>query len=372
MLHPKKILLVSASFYPEISPRSFRASELAKELARQGNIVTVFTHRIEEVHSKFEDEHKIKIRDLGNLKFSGYGKLPANGTASIFNRIYRRGMLQFFEFPEIELMFLVNKALKGEKGFDLLISVAVPYPVHWGVAKAISKNKQLAGIWVADCGDPYMGNKADSFRKFFYFKYIEKWFCKIADYLSVPTEGSIEAYYTEFHKKIRVIPQGFNFDEVKISDAPPDNPVPTFAYAGGFIPGVRDPKKLFEFLCDYKLPYKFVIYTNNPAPVLPYVQLSGNRIEIRNYVPRETLLVNLSKMDFLVNINNGTTVQTPSKLIDYALTKRPILSLDSAMEETAVVEQFLSGDYSNRLELGDLSRYDIKNIALQFINLTKS
>ena len=34
-------LLVSVSFYPENSPRSFRATELAKELCRQGHKVLV-------------------------------------------------------------------------------------------------------------------------------------------------------------------------------------------------------------------------------------------------------------------------------------------------------------------------------------------
>lgn len=33
----KKILIISRTFYPENSPRSFRTTELAKELARQGN-----------------------------------------------------------------------------------------------------------------------------------------------------------------------------------------------------------------------------------------------------------------------------------------------------------------------------------------------
>ena len=32
----KRILIVAFSFYPIISPRSFRTTELAKELARQG------------------------------------------------------------------------------------------------------------------------------------------------------------------------------------------------------------------------------------------------------------------------------------------------------------------------------------------------
>jgi hypothetical protein len=278
-------------------------------------------------------------------------------------------LLLLLEYPDIELMFLVDKSLKAEKGYDLLISVAVPHPIHWGVAKVISKNRALTKTWVADCGDPYMGDKADSFKKLFYFQYVEKWFCKKANYITVPTEGSVDAYYPEFHDKIKVIPQGFNFEETILFEGPVSNAVPTFGYAGGFIPGIRDPRELLDFLCKYEHPYKFIIYTSNTDMILPYVAASNNRIELRAYIPRETLLFELSKMDFLLNINNGTNVQTPSKLIDYALTRRPVLSIDKGKLDTALIEKFLRGDYSDRFEMGDMEKYNIKNVARQFVEL---
>jgi hypothetical protein len=216
-----------------------------------------------------------------------------------------------------------------------------------------------------------MGDKTDSFRKFFYFRYVEKWFCKKANYLTVPTAGSVNAYYPEFRHKIEVIPQGFDFNEVVIP-AYQKNSIPTFAYAGGFIPGVRDPKQLLGFLCALNQPFKFIIYTNNEDYVSTYVGLSANRIEVRPYIPREKLLVELSHMDFLININNGTAVQTPSKLIDYALTQRPILSINSSEGDLEIVRQFLNGDYDRRLQVGDLSKYEIKEVAGQFIGLAKN
>jgi hypothetical protein len=321
------------------------------------------------IHAAFEKEHGITIKDLGKPGYTNIGYSSKNKWLSLFSRGVRRAMLLLLEYPDIELMFLVDKGLKNEKGYDLLISVAVPHPIHWGVAKVISKNKALAKTWVADCGDPYMGDKADSFKKLFYFKYIEKWFCKKADYITVPTAGSIDAYYPEFHEKIRVIPQGFNFEDTRISTEAVHNEVPTFGYAGGFIPGIRDPRELLDFLCKYEHPFKFIIYTSSRDLVLPYVAASGGRIEIKTYIPRDQLLFELSKMDFLLNINNGTTVQTPSKLIDYALTKRPVLSIDKGKLDTVAIVQFLKGDYSNQFYIGDIEQYNIKNVARQFIEL---
>lgn len=365
----KKILIVSTGFYPQISPRSFRTTELVKELSRQGHEVTLYTHKSASVHKEFEKEFGVTIKDLGKPSYKNISYENKGKWLSLFNRGLRRVLLLLLEYPDIELLFLTDRSLRGEKQYDLLISVAVPHPIHWGVAKAISKNNTLTKIWVADCGDPYMGDKADSFKKLFYFKYLEKWFCKKADYITVPTEGSIEAYYPEFRKKIKIIPQGFNFADTKIYNGVISNPVPTFGYAGGFIPGIRDPRELLDFLCKYALPFKFIIYTTSKDIVLPYVAASGNRIELRTYIPREELLFELSKMDFLLNINNGTNVQTPSKLIDYALTQRPILSIDKGKLDTLLIENFLKGDYRERLVTGDIEKYNIKNVARQFAEL---
>src|SRR5690606_30622624 len=100
--------------------------------------------------------------------------------------------------------------------------------------------------WIADCGDPFMGNKFRT--RAFYFKYVEKWFCRKADFLSVPIEGAIQAYYPEFKEKIKVIPQGFNFKDFAIPESVPNNPLPTFIYAGTFYPGLRDPTSFLEYL----------------------------------------------------------------------------------------------------------------------------
>ncbi len=371
-MQSKKILVVSISVYPEISPRSFRTTELVKEFSKQGHHVSLYTFRDETIHPPFENEYGITIKNIGFKK----NPLSADGSANkflqFFNRAKRRILLQLFEYPDIQLMPLVAKCLSYEYGYDMLISVAHPFPVHWGVAKAIQKNKQLAQTWVADCGDPYMGNKADSFKKFFYFKYVEKWFCRKANYLTVPTQGSVAAYYPEFKNKIKVIPQGFNFNDTPVYEGIINNQVPTFAYAGMFIPGIRDPKELLEFLCSILQPYKFIIYTAQTPLVEAYVKASANRVEIRTYIPRPQLIFELSKMDFLVNFTNGTTTATPSKLIDYALTKRPVLTVDTGKLNKEDVQAFLNADYSKQVVMPGLEQYNISTIAKQFIELAGS
>ncbi len=251
----KKILIVCHGFYPENSPRANRASELVKEFALQGHSVVVLTPKRPE-HIAFEKEHQVQIKDLGKPKW----KVPNFGSSKpgyLLTRMGVRFMQLFMEYPAIELMFKVKKALRMESGYDMLISIAVPYPIHWGVAKVWEKQQSIAKTWVADCGDPYMGCETDSFQKFFYFKYIEKWFMRKADYISIPVESARSGYYDEFQGKIKIIPQGFKFDLIEGSDKPVRNDIPTFAYAGGFIPNIRDPRPFLDYLVTLDHNFKF-------------------------------------------------------------------------------------------------------------------
>ncbi|NBC26847.1 MAG: glycosyltransferase [Bacteroidetes bacterium] len=352
------------------SPRAFRATELVKEFVRQGHDVTLLTVKDDEYHVPFEKEHGVTIKDLGQPFFKPVDMTKGGKIGKLVRKVLRRVLVQAFEYPDIQLMVMVKKALRKERGYDLLISIATPHPVHWGTAWAWNEKDPIADVWVADCGDPYMGLKLDTFNKWFYFKYLEKWFCRKADYITVPLAEAKEGYYPEFHHKIRVIPQGFNFEEVDIDrDSPVNNPVPTFAYAGGLIPGGRDPRKFLEYLVNLDKSFLFILYTKSRGLVQPYLEKAGGRIEIRDYIPRHELLKELSAMDFLVNFENATSLQMPSKLIDYYLTGRPVLSVDGQNINRDQINRFLKGDYSSAYSYNGVHKYRIENVSGQFLEL---
>ena len=359
----KKLLIISKTFYPNTSPRANRTTQLAKELVRQGNDVTVMLPNLDtEYYKQYSLETGVKFKSVGNQKFSDVKPI------SLVERLTVRLLRMLIEFPDVELMNMVAKSLINETDYDILISIAVPHPIHWGVAKAVKKNKNLCKLWVADCGDPYMGCKTDTYNKFFYFKYVEKIWCKRCDLITIPEESSISGYYPEFHNKIRVIPQGFDFDEIKFPSYSP-NSIPTFAYAGALAMHYRNPYPLLEYLCGVNREFKFIVY-NNSNILEPFKDRLKHKLEVRKYVPREELLPVLSQMDFLVNFDNNTSVQTPSKLIDYAIVNRPVLSIDANFDMT-ILDDFLQGNYLNKFEIQDLSKYNIVNVAESFLQLEK-
>ena len=359
-----KILLISGAFYPSNTPRSFRATELVKRFCKLGHDVTVYIPHNDNDLSTFLNKYPIRLETYKKQT------LKVSGRVGIVRRIWNRVLGQFFEYPDICMLNNLPKALKDEGGYDLLVTIAMPHPIHWAVGKMYAKGNRLAKTWVADCGDPYMFCGTSQFKHPFYFAKQEKRWCRECDYITVPVESAINAYYPEFENKIRVIPQAFDFEEVKIKTYVKNN-IPTFAFSGNLIPKVRDPKPLLDYLCTLDTNFKFIVYTTKLHLVNPYKSVLGDKLEVNSYIPRLELLERLSGVDFLINIENASANQQPSKLIDYGLTKRPILSINPLRFDTSLVDDFVKGDYSRQLNIGDMEQYNIVNVVNKFLELCK-
>ena len=103
----------------------------------------------------------------------------------------------------------------------------------------------------------------------------------------------------------------------------------------------------------------------------PFKEQLGEKINYGGSVSREQMIKKISQMDFLINIPNNSGVQQPSKLIDYALSKRPILNISSDFtdEEKCIFNEFMQGDYSHLLVVQDIEKFNIVNVANRFLEL---
>lgn len=366
-----KILIISRLIFPALSPRAFRTTELAKELARQGHDVTVYAVLGKRDYSDFEKTTNIKIRNIGKM-ILGSSDSDGNYRYTLLDKILYHSLHRLIEYPDIELMFRIPVIIKNENNCDLLITIAHPHPIHWGaaLAKTLYSYNQFPKVWISDCGDPYFKNKLDK-RKIFYLQFIEKWWGRNTDYITIPIDEGKNGYYNQVHSKIQVIPQGFDFENVRTDTAFVKNNIPEFAYAGSIYPGQRDPCAFLTYLVSLKFDFKFIIYTNDQSFFTEFKVLLKHKLDLRPFIPREQLIFELSRMDFLINLTNPDSMQLPSKIIDYLLTTRPIMevSLNFPQQEQSNFNEFIKGNFNNQLSGFDIQQFNITTIAQKFVSL---
>ena len=364
-----KILVITQHVFPIQSPRAIRSTELIKELARRGHSVTVYAVLGKYDYSAFQQKTRIVIKPIPIRWELFSNNSDGSGHRTVIDKILGR-LFRKFEFPFFEFYFRIPKLLKNEDSFDVLISIAAPHHIHWGCARAKLKYPdRFPQKWIADCGDPFMknGNTKEHLR---FFARYEKMFCKECDYITVPIEEAKNAYFPECREKIRVIPQGFDFDMNAVGKTSVNNTVPTFAFAGMFYADIRNPRKLLDYLCTIKQDFRFYVYTRFDALLVDYVEKMQGKLIVKNIIPRSELLEILKTMDFLVNIRNANSPnQLPSKLIDYGIAGRPILDVDPHNPDYEQIGAFLRGDYSTALKIDNLEQYHIGSVVAKFEEL---
>lgn len=213
-----------------------------------------------------------------------------------------------------------------------------------------------------------MGNPIETKRCRLFLEPIERFWCRQTDLITIPVVDGINGYYREFRDKIVVIPQGIDFNSIELDKYTP-NEVPTFMYSGAVYSGVRDPRIFMEYIATLNKDFRFYVFSPSDKVFGDYKDILGDRIIINRYIPRKDLIKIMSRMDFLINLNNNSMVQAPSKLIDYSLSKRPILNISTCFtnQEKESFDSFMEGDYSSQYIVPDIDRYDSKNVCRQFV-----
>lgn len=366
-----RIVILSGTMYPHISARSFRTTELAKGFAKMGHDVSLYTILGNYDYTQMEkDCPNLHIKTMGR---SHFGNPDSDGKLkkTILQKALTRLFYNVIDYPRCEFFFKAIKVLEEIECFDYLITIAHPYGVHWGAAYYKKKHfdKLKFKFWASDCGDPFMGNPHTKRWRLFQ-EPIEKFWGRMTDRIVIPVDKGREAYYPEVRNKICVIPQSVDFDSFEL-DVYHKNSVTTFFYSGAVYPKMRDPRKFLEYLSVVDFDFKFIVYVPSESIFGDYKEKLGEKLEIHSYIPRVDLVKVMSSMDFLVNFSNNSGVQTPSKLIDYSISKRPILNISTEFSnsERLNFEAFIREDYSSQFIVQNIEQYDSKNVCAKFIEL---
>ena len=125
-----------------------------------------------------------------------------------------------------------------------------------------------------------------------------------------------------------------------------------------------------DYLLTLDVDYKFLLYMHSPLDK-KYETLSNGKIKYMIGYGRKDIIMACSQADFLINVKNISSVQTPSKLIDYGISKRPILEVSDDFKEKEEFSQFMKGIYDSQLQIKNLDSYKIENVAAGFVLLAK-
>ena len=101
-----KILLVSSAFYPELSPRSFRATELAKEFIREGHELTVIIKSRDYDYSSFLKEYSVNLKMWNNSTFMNVPKVNIKQIDFLLKGLYLKN-----DKKETKLLNLIETQL---------------------------------------------------------------------------------------------------------------------------------------------------------------------------------------------------------------------------------------------------------------------
>jgi hypothetical protein len=347
-----RVLVVAYHAPPEITPRAFRVGSLVAGLRKAGCEVDLIVPPKPPRHADHAaTDARLRAVLRQRLSNACRAVLPGGGDL--------RALPFFLE------------ACRGRR-CDLLISVGLPFSVHLATALARRYLGLSATSAVADYGDPF-SYPNPGIRACFYAPPLERWVLEQFDFVSVPTEGARQAFRgLKAPEAIRVIPQSCDIAAFRTAEYRPHR-VPTFGYAGVFYKGIRNPTPILEHLAQTPTDFRLVLYTDlshveTSELLRPYQARLQDRLEVRRPIPREDCIYELSKLDFLVNFANTSEVQAPSKLVDYALTGRPFLTVKGADPSFGAFDAFLAGNYAGA-ERYDARIHDERVVTRQFLDL---
>ena len=139
-----------------------------------------------------------------------------------------------------------------------------------------------------------------------------------------------------------------------------------------FYRNLRDPEYFLKDLQNIKIPFVFKLYIPNDSYFRPLIESYKNKINgkivIHDYIPRTELIYELSKCDFLINFRNESSKMEPSKLIDYGISGRPILSFNKVSYKREMFLDFLRFNFEKKIDI-DLDQYEIDHVIESFETL---
>lgn len=335
-----KFLIISFYNIDDVTPRAFRTKELKEIFEERGHTVDCITPNvINKQAASLKKHNKLKSLILNALKFILPGGKDLGWSLSV-------------------MPSMVNNDIE----YDAVISIGLPFSVHLSTCFLRMKSKLKGKVFFADYGDPYakaLGNK------FIFASVIERLVLSKFDWVILPHEAMFKAFEEVVNqKKIVICPQTVKAENYSLKKYIPTEKI-RFVYAGLLYPTIREPDEFIEIIKGLDVDFEFTVFTdfNNIQSIeifKRYKFILGSKLKLKPSINRAECIKELSGFDFIVNFENNNAIQVPSKLIDYSIAGRPVLSIDKNISKEKI-NSFLNRDYSSfiKYSLDNHKRADV-------------
>jgi glycosyltransferase involved in cell wall biosynthesis len=353
---PGKVLIISFQYWPALNARAFRWTALAEDWARKGRDVHVVCARLPD-RPAVEVVNGVKLHRVGNAwieRLRGAGvPIANNGTTAKRNAIRRvvtaaaRAIWHAIYWPDTSCTWYFAARGKARELVAALAPEAVvsvsPAFTAVAVGRTLAAGKPKRFHWLIDLGDPFsFAEEAPPNNLRLYRRLnvrFERGCFAAADSVSVTTGDTRDRYaalFPESAHKIAVIPPlvalpeaGSGIENGLRSDRR------RLAFLGRLYPTIRRPDFLLALFAAFAEGpggerYELHFYGETwecQASFAPYGHMLGRNLFLHGPVPRDRAASAMRSADFLINIGNDTRYQLPSKIVEYAMTGRPILNL---------------------------------------------
>lgn len=351
---PHGILIVSFQYWPALSARSFRWTALAEDWASEGREVQVVCARSPD-RPAVETVKGVRVHRVGPAWMESLrgATRPAGGEAKADPGVIRRTaaaaartIWHAVYWPDTSCTWYFAARAKAREliaaGEPQALVTVSPTFTAVAVGRSLARDAGRGFHWLIDLGDPFSFSEEAPPNNFRLYRRLNTRFERScfagADSISVTTSETRDRYaalFPESAGKIAVIPPLVDFPETGGPAARPRSDRRRLVFLGRLYPSIRRPDYLLSLFASLaEAPggerYELHFYGDSwqcEADFAPHKRMLGRNLFVHGPVARERAIAEMRSADVLVNIGNDTRYQLPSKIVEYAVTGRPILNI---------------------------------------------
>lgn len=391
-----RLLIINYYYSPMTDAHAYRWAQLIDYIAevRPSIEIDVLTSKVIGI----ENETK-----LGNVNISRIGLIPyrlegssestvaqnrpgalgkiVSSIKSGLRKVYRQ-----FYWPDglwhwmLPLLIALRKKRPGS--YDLIISYAPTFSSHVAVLATV---KHLVvpgkGKWIADYGDPFAISETmqpNNFRVYRKLNHVvEQKILKSADAVVFTNDATHGAYLEKYDmaNRSKVIPHMVN---VEMFFSPncrsPKSKRINVVYVGALHKSIREPwvaieklTKVFDVLISIGFEPVFNLY--GPTNGVDLTGYAVGSVRWHGKIDREKAVGIMRTADVLVNIDNINCIMSPSKIVEYVATGKPIINISNSGDvDSELIRRYI--DEGRALGVGPDS--DERWLADSLVNILSS